>query len=517
MFKTYYNSIKSNLLKKVRVTGVVGYFDYPWETRMTSDDQSKVLMYATLIEDITIQKLRDIVSVTPLKAFVGGIIPQGKEYNEFILSGVETAELGSLPILFLLLIFALGGVTASLMPWYTAIFGIFWALTLLLGFNRNFNISGVAANIVKVYSGEKALPALFIALCGGLLFEEFFLCSICLAVMLSAAIEALLCNSFLYAQLMILDEGILRCPSPSIEEMKSFFGLKSAVTSSKPGENSFNFSSAKVAASSETTVAAVEPDKIEAGNDGSCQAVPITSANGNSSLKPTSATERDKPIESKFWYRCGKFVLTYPIACTVASVALLVAFTAVFFVKIKFGLTDADVLPPTSDVRYVYDQARTVFTKNGQANIIVALHTKTKSGAGAVTSELFLKELKGFQDVTQQLQNKNLRISNIYSMINVGLTNYSFSSYVSMYKAPCSAKYTNNITSALYSDDAKRAVGIVRDRIEDASNFQVDDGRSMLSYFGTAGSSAAVLDLYTSLKAQLPYFSVWARPSASLF
>ena len=574
MFKTYYNNIKSNLIKKVRMTGVVGYFDYPWETRMISDDRSKVLMYATLTDDVTNQKIQDIVSVTPLKAFVGGSIPQGKEFNEFILSGVETAEFGSLPILFVLLIFALGGVTASLMPWYTAIFGIFWALTLLVGFNRSFNISGVAANIVTMFglglaidytlfivsrftaerkryphvrvqlimkrvaqtSGKTVLisaATVFIALCGGLLFEEFFLCSICLAVMLSAVIAALFCNSFLYAQLMILDEGVLRCPSPTIEDMKRFFGLNYSIvpSSSKPGESTYNsYSSAKVAAATTTTtVAVMEPGNIEAGNDddNSPAAAPIASTNGYNSLKPTEGDE--EPIESKFWYRCGKFVLTYPIACLLASVALLVAFTVVFFVTIKFGVTDADVLPPTSDVRYVYDQARTVFTKNGQANIIVALHTKVKSGAGAVTSELFLRELKGFQDdVTQQLQNKNLRISNIYSMIDVGLSNYSFSSYVSMYKTPRSPQYAN-ITSALvyplgltnladwtyvcfslpyyqYSEEAKRAVNIVRDRIGNPLNFQGDDGRSMLSYFGTAGTSAAVLDLYTSLNAQLPYW-----------
>ena len=113
-------------------------------------------------------------------------------------------------------------------------------------------------------------------------------------------------------------------------------------------------------------------------------------------------------------------------------------------------------------------------------------------------------------------------------MINVGLNNYTFSSYVSMYKTPRSKQYAN-VTSALvypigltnladwtyvcfslpyyqYSDEAKHAVRIVRGRIQDSSNFHDDDGQSMLSYYGTAGTSAAVLDLYASLNPRLPYW-----------
>ena len=579
-FKTYYNQIKNNLIANVRVTGVVGYFDYPWEGRMVSDDRTEVLLYATLTQDITNNRLQEIVSITPLQAFVGGQIPQGKEFNELILSGVETAEFGSLPILFVLLVFALGGLTASLMPWYTALFGIFWALTLLLGFNLSFNISGVSANIVTMFglglaidytlfivsrftverrryphvavqiimkrvaqtSGKTVMisaTTVFLALSGGLLFEEFFLSSICLAVMLSSTIAALFTCSFLFAQLMILDDGILRCATPKVRDVLHWLGFASSAK--KVGDSS------PVRAGAAVAVADSE-DKLEEGQDreeravvegeskdgevAAQVAVPLAGEYQavKTSDKPSAASSEDPEVdESSFWYVTGKFVLSHPISCAVASVALLVAFTIVFFLKIKFGLTDADVLPTSSHVRFVYDESRLKFTTNGQANIIVALNTRAKGGTGAVTSEAFLTQLQTFQnDISQLLSAKDLRLSNIYSMINTGQSNFSFSDYMAMYSSPHSPQYSN-VTAALvhplgltnlrdwtyvcfslpyyqYSAQAKQAVRIVRGRIQYGPNFQTSDGQSQLAYFGTAGTSAAVIDLYASLYARLPYW-----------
>jgi predicted RND superfamily exporter protein len=63
-------------------------------------------------------------------------------------------------------------------------------------------------------------------------------------------------------------------------------------------------------------------------------------------------------------------------------VALLVAFTVVFFERLQLGQTDADVLPPHSNVRLVFDEMRTHFSSYGRANIYVALRSAGRNAEG---------------------------------------------------------------------------------------------------------------------------------------
>ena len=115
----YYSNIQSNLANNAPVVGVIGYYDYPWQQeRMISDDGSLVLIYATIAGSISNEKLVKVVDTTPLTVYCGGTVPFGQEMSDEILSGVEIAEFGSLPILLILLVFTLGGVIAGVMPFY---------------------------------------------------------------------------------------------------------------------------------------------------------------------------------------------------------------------------------------------------------------------------------------------------------------------------------------------------------------------------------------------------------------
>lgn len=118
-FQSYYDQIKTSLTTGVPVVGVIGYYDFPWQSyRMISDDKTLVLMYATIAGSITNEKLNKVANVTPLKVYVGGAVPAGQEMSSEILKGVETAEFGSLPILLFLLVLSLGSLVAGVMPFY---------------------------------------------------------------------------------------------------------------------------------------------------------------------------------------------------------------------------------------------------------------------------------------------------------------------------------------------------------------------------------------------------------------
>lgn len=116
---------------------------------------------------------------------------------------------------------------------------------------------------------------------------------------------------------------------------------------------------------------------------------------------------------------------------------------------------------------------------------------------------------------------RDLALSNVYSMVSLGLTNTSFAEYEAMYANPFSPQYSN-ITSALayplgvtnlndwtyvafalsyyqYSPQATHAVRIIRAHLREQDN----DWLRALSYYGVAGYPAAVLDLYVSLGKKL--------------
>jgi len=75
----------------------------------------------------------------------------GDEMSYSILHGIEIAEFGTLPIIFVLLYLSLGSLMASFMAWYVSIGGIFATLSVLMGLSKVFPISGVAANIVTMF------------------------------------------------------------------------------------------------------------------------------------------------------------------------------------------------------------------------------------------------------------------------------------------------------------------------------------------------------------------------------
>ena len=263
-FKSHYNIIRDDL-KSLPVVGVISYYDYnalyPNDRRLVSVDGKKILIHATIAGDISHKdggintKIRETVESSikkyklPVRVYVGGLDPFGDEMGIKIRAGVEMAELGSLPVIFVLLYLALGSLTASFSAWYVAVGSIFASLSVLLGLSQHFSVSGLAANTVTLVFGlglgiDYALIivsrfmeertkhprvhttrvakqtlltsgrtvafsafAVFLALSGGLLFHEYFLASQSLAVMTTAILAAFMANTFVLSLLMWMDGG----------------------------------------------------------------------------------------------------------------------------------------------------------------------------------------------------------------------------------------------------------------------------------------------------------------------
>ena len=112
-YQVYYESVLSAMQKTQPVFAVISYYDV-LDSSMVSGDRSKVLIYATVKGSIdsalflqAVEAPIAAVSGVEFSVLCGGSVLGGLELSESILKGVETAEFSTLPIIFVLLIFAL--------------------------------------------------------------------------------------------------------------------------------------------------------------------------------------------------------------------------------------------------------------------------------------------------------------------------------------------------------------------------------------------------------------------------
>lgn len=507
-FKTYYNIIRDDL-KSLPVVGVVSYYDYntlyPNDRRLISGDGKKILMHATIAGEIAHEdesintKIRETVEKSvkkynlPVRVYVGGLVPFGDEMGEKILAGVEKAEFGSIPVVFVLLYLALGSLMVSLSAWYVAIGSIFATLSVLVGLAQHFSISGVAANIVTLFglglgidyaliivsrfveertkypkvhitrivkqtlltSGRTvAFSAftVFLALSGGLLFHEFFLASQCLAVMIAASLAAFMANTFMFSLLMWMNEGCTCCCGSSCVG-----GCGCGYTSNAvfwcPAPNlfeiivrKFNPSFAQVLVV-DTSLSKVrnevsrEEGKTEA--DSSSSVAKCDDQEGAESLTyPQVASaihesngarapheEKEEELSGMF-YTVGVFVMKRPILVLLATTSFLVAWTAYFFMVTQYGVTDATTLQSSSHNRQIYERMHDgTFPTLGKSRMYVYLESKT---AYPITSDAFLTALDAFQRKLLDVQG----VVDIKSIVNTGQSSMTLSQYKAQYATP---------------------------------------------------------------------------------
>jgi len=587
-FKTYYNIIRDDL-KSLPVVGVISYYDYntlyPNDRRLVSGDGKKVLMHATIDGDIADKKdgintkIRETVEKSikkyklPVRVYVGGLVPFREEMGKRILAGVEMAETGSLPVAFVLLYLALGSLMLSFTAWYVAVGSIFATLSVLVGLSRHFSISGLAANIVtlvfslglginyaliivsrfaqertkypRVHSTRIAKQTLltsgrtvafsavtvFLALSGGLLFQEFFLASQCLAVMITASLAALMANTFMLSLLMWMDGGctsacgstlfsggggggggnaLFWCPAPNLfaiiaRKFKFSFARGLVADPSLP----------KVRDEVSPEGGATEadpPSSVAKCGDNEDGAEPLPS--------PSIASAIHEEEPSGVFFNIGVFVIKRPIFVLLACTSFLVAWTAYFFIVTQYGVTDATTLQGSSHNRQIYERLHDgTFPTLGKSRVYVYLESKT---AFPITSDSFLIALDAFQSKLLEVRG----VVDVKSMVNTGQSSMTLSLYKAQYAAPyvmpylpytapllfpyklTDLKFSTYLDVSLdyhqYGPDAATALKAIRSLLKSPTIFFDVDGTSMLAYSGVGGTPALRNDSYEDIMEIVP-------------
>jgi uncharacterized membrane protein YdfJ with MMPL/SSD domain len=373
----------------------------------------------------------------------------------------------------------------------------------------------------------------FLALSGGLLFEEYFLTSICLAVMLAALTSAVAANSFFVSMLAALNERVFSCPVPArfYEAFNSIFLLFPSFSSSK---------SKKMSDSEETETERESQSESKHGDSefvGTLSfkqnpSVPLVAFGSDIEARGTNKSQSNRagPDDSaneqdSFWWKLAEFVIAHPIAIFLSSSAFLISLSIYFLVVVQYGDTDPTVLPITSPVRTVYDALSDGdFPLYGHSNIYIYIQTKPQY---PITSSMFLDSLQQFQDAVYA-KSYGDKIANTYSMIDIGNVNFTFSDYVDLYADPYAPQYINyteallsplslinfqenctyvqfSLTVGPYTSEAKHIVRSLRSMTKSNDYFyDTTNQESMIRTILVTGEPAINLDLYISLEKGIP-------------
>jgi len=158
-FRGFVGQVRAGLESLKDVVGIISLDAFPYDTRLVSNDGTKELIFATIVGGVgtyTNQELEDAATKlitapsSSFKVLVGGSIPIAQKINYEVLYALEIAEGVTLPIVFVLLLFAMGGVMASLMSWFLSVGTLCLSLGLVMGFASSRNMSNVTSNAVTM-------------------------------------------------------------------------------------------------------------------------------------------------------------------------------------------------------------------------------------------------------------------------------------------------------------------------------------------------------------------------------
>ena len=521
---------------------------------MISDDRKKVLLLASPTKQVKDNSaLLKAIGVSSLDVKAGGGMIVGNDLTEAILTGVETAEFDTLPIILVLLVLCLGGLYAGLTPWLVCAFAIFATLAILVGLDYVAKISGISSNVVTMFglglgidyslfivsrfkeeklkhpslhvtkilqrtldtSGRTVLfsaVTVFFSLSGGLLFHEFFLDSMCLAVMLAVMCASIAACSLLLALLGIMNDKVFELSTEWLTSAcnRALWSIVKSCT--LLGKGSLVCPLGNDVKENPANVDGAPPDYAR---------VPSTSTKAGvakGSGKSEIPLEREPQlIESGFWYNLGTMVLDHPWLVASVSSSGLIVLSIIFLVYAKFGLTDPQMLHPEAVSRQVYDAYKSEYRLIGSTNLYVFL----KSENHKIGSAPFLTALRDFNAKVSRMEG----VTQVNSMISPGNYSFTFEDYLDIYSDPYNPQWSNftsdvknlyrltdlrqhtQVQIALsmfrYGKTAKSMVRIFRDCIVETF-VNATTGASLLEDSGVTGDAAVVRDLYEDLQGSLP-------------
>jgi RND superfamily putative drug exporter len=327
-------------------------------------------------------KLADFGEVEPLlkgtgdvQTQIGGIIPFLDDANHQISDDITRAELISMPILLLLLIFIFRGLVAAATPLLVGVLAVLGAFTSVRGLAQITDVSVFAINIITMLGLGMAIDySLFIvsrfreqlargqtpaeavaatlstagrtvlvsgltvalALASLLVFPMDFLKSMAWGGMSAVLVAMLAALTALPALLAVLGARInaLRIPLPRLRRRRRALPL---------GETAPVFSMAGHGLGITSSGYADKADHVESGG-----------AQGG-------------------WARIARSVMRRPVFYAVAVTAVLVGL-ALPFLRIQFGGFDERVLPPSTESRIVTERMNSEFAGGGVAPVNVLVN-----------------------------------------------------------------------------------------------------------------------------------------------
>jgi len=346
-----------------------------------------------------------------------------------------------------------------------------------------------------------------ISVSGGLAFHEYYITSMCTAMIVIVICAALGSNFFLYAQLSILDHKIELWKVPrflrstqrvcAVPVAKTLVNTNDINTNDIQGdiELSNNANDHTIITSSSDHQDAIDMSKdINDVDDGEHALVSDEQA-------------------SRFWYLMTNFVIENRWMCFIGASAFLIGWSAYFLKVVLFNQIDTTILAPKYVSRQVYDYLNSEFSLYGHQRLYVYLQTTKKGG---VLDPTFLASLHDFVNKVQDVD--TVVKGGVFSMVSTGLTSYSLANYLAMYSNM--GNYVKSLAYPLGLTDLSKNTYVavaLNDKIpcSVASRNAVENVRSLLkesfsnvdiNYKGVGGPAAQCYDLYSDV---YPVIPVW--------
>jgi RND superfamily putative drug exporter len=150
-FKTNFYNYKSDLQSKIpEAFGIMSYFDYPYLSGLLSKDGFKTILTFRLNkpEDFTIEDFKQVGRDSNFIIHYGGNDIVNTAVGDGLSQDLIASEIGSIPVLILLLFLAYGGVVATLPAILLALWTFIMTLAALNMVTEGFNVSTYVSHTV---------------------------------------------------------------------------------------------------------------------------------------------------------------------------------------------------------------------------------------------------------------------------------------------------------------------------------------------------------------------------------
>eukprot|EP00597_Dinobryon_sp_UTEXLB2267_P009533 CAMPEP_0170083110 /NCGR_PEP_ID=MMETSP0019_2-20121128/18516_1 /TAXON_ID=98059 /ORGANISM="Dinobryon sp., Strain UTEXLB2267" /LENGTH=786 /DNA_ID=CAMNT_0010298289 /DNA_START=245 /DNA_END=2605 /DNA_ORIENTATION=- len=570
-FNSAYFDMKLALISNIpEATSFISYFDFPRFHGSISEDGYKTFISFRLPDPskYSLEDYQKAIYGTSLKVDFGGSELAGQEIPKRLGEDLAKIEAGSIPVLIVLLVFAYGGVVATLPALLLAVWTLVLTLAALhlvaLGFNVTTYVTNVAtafgigiaidfsifmhlrfceemqrqrpapsAELLPVVekmlatSGRTVLfsgALLMSALLGALQFNMYYLTTMALTMVFIAFFAALGAVTVLPALYLVLGRGLfLLSVQPLLRGADSFLrGLcrPDLLPEVGPAEES-GCRPAPQADLEMMQVQAYGQVQPFEDSDGAPEPFPQQDLVPSPSSEPEEFVIVDGKVQpsradlSSWDFQGVRWVVRRPWPFLLGLGGVLVALSAVFCLQVKLASFDWAALPLDSPLRPAFESLLDDFRGSGKSDLQLFLRTPP---GRAVTDESFLRAL---DSLCSQLEQQWF-VGAVGSMVRLD-ANLTLPDYLSIYAAPSPSglRYRSQVLDPFFLADldqvARVAVALTLLPSDPRLGEAVRKVRALLKdsfsepsvqleQAGVAGSAARQVDTLSDLRRVLPAF-----------